>query len=161
MTLFESYIEKHGRRLYGLCLSLIGQDADDLYQETWLRAYMKLGSYKPELPFEAWLTSICVNAYRDEVRKRRRRIAHEIDTEEKQEMIEAIADTEDAYSVLELREAVESLPTKLREAVVLYYYCGHDEKTTASMLKIPVGTVKSRLNAAKIKLKGVLTNEEF
>ncbi len=160
MTEFEVYIEKYGRRLYGLCRHLIGDDADDLYQETWLRAYMKFGTYKKELSFEAWLTSICVNAYRDELRRRRIRFTHEVDIDEKQSVMESIGTDEDYVSV-ELREAVERLPHKLRETVILYFYNGYDEKTTAHVLKIPVGTVKSRLSAAKRKLKGVLTDEKF
>ena len=156
----EAYIEKYGRRLYGLCRSLIGGDADDLYQETWLRAYMKLDTYKDGMPFEAWLSSICVNAYRDEMRRRRRRYENEIESDEKDAIIESISE-ESGTSSLELREAVGKLPPKLRETVILYYYNGYDEKTTARILKIPVGTVKSRLNAAKTKLKGALTDEEL
>lgn len=158
----ETYIEKYGRRLYGLCRSLIGDDADDLYQETWLRAYMKLDTYKSELPFEAWLTSICVNAYRDELRRRRRRYENEIDADadEKQRILESIGEQDD-HRKHELREAVGKLPPKLRETVILYYYNGNDEKTTAKILKIPVGTVKSRLNAAKTKLKGALSDEQL
>ncbi len=160
MTLFESYIEKHGRRLYGLCQTLLGQDADDLYQETWLRAYMKFERYDPSLPFEGWLTAICVNAYRDELRRRRRRYANELDTGGSEELIEVLADSDDAYSTIELHDAVRALPPKLREAVVLYYFCGNDEKSTAKALGIPQGTVKSRLSAAKIKLKGALSDEK-
>lgn len=160
MSVIEAYIEKHGRRLYGLCRSLIGDDADDLYQETWLRAYMKLDTYKSEFPFEAWLTSICVNAYRDELRRRRRRRENEVDAEDKQELMENIGDETDCRA-FEVREAVEKLPQKLRETVILYYYNGYDEKTTARILKIPVGTVKSRLSAAKTKLKGELTDDEL
>ena len=160
--MIETYIEKYGRRLYGLCRSLIGDDADDLYQETWLRAYMKLDTYKSDLPFEAWITGICVNAYKDEMRRRRRRYANEIDADadEKQRMLENLGEADD-HSHYELREAVGKLPPKLRETVILYYYNGHDEKTTAKILKIPVGTVKSRLNAAKTKLKGELTDEQL
>ena len=160
MTEFEVYIEKYGRRLYGLCRSLIGDDADDLYQETWLRAYMKLGAYKKDMPFEPWLTSICVNAYSDELRRRRIRFSHEVDPDEKQAVMESIG-TDENYASVELREAVEQLSPKLREAVILYFYNGYDEKTTARILKIPVGTVKSRLSAAKRMLKGVLTDERF
>lgn len=99
MTEFEVYIEKYGRRLYGLCRSLIGDDADDLYQETWLRAYMKLGAYKKDMPFEPWLTSICVNAYRDELRRRRIRFSHEVDPDEKQAVMESIGTDENYASV--------------------------------------------------------------
>ena len=159
--LIERYIEAYGRRLYGLCRTLIGDDADDLYQETWLRAYTRLGTYDTSRPFEAWITGICINTYRDEIRKRKRRGQYEVPiTEENTEMLGRISDGEDGFRDSEIRDAVDRLPEKLRETVILYYYNGFDEKTTAKVLKIPQGTVKSRLSQAKMKLKGMLSDGE-
>lgn len=152
--MIDAYIEKYGRRLYGLCRSLIGNDADDLYQETWLRAYMKLHTYDEGRPFEAWITGICVNAYRDELRRRRRRGEYEVTVDA--EVLSSMPDDSDGFRAAEVRGAVDRLPQKLREAVILYYYNGLDEKATAQALHIPVGTVKSRLSAARNKLKGEL-----
>lgn len=161
VPLIESYIEAYGRRLYGLCRSLIGDDADDLYQETWLRAYMKLDTYDTSRPFEAWLTGICVNAYRDEVRKRRRRSLFEVSPKEEDESeLAQVPVTEQGFEASEIRDAIERLPEKLRVCVILFYYNGLDEKTTAKVLKVPLGTVKSRLSAARNKLKGMLTDGE-
>ncbi len=156
--MIDIYIEKYGRRLFGLCRTLIGADAEDLYQETWLRAITKLDSYDKSRPFEAWITGICVNAYRDEMRRRKRRISYEItaDADEKDAKIDAEASPDD-YKASEIRDAVDRLPKKLREAVILYYYNGLDEAATAAALRIPQGTVKSRLAAARKILKGVLT----
>ena len=69
----DEYIEKHGRRLYGLCRTLCQNpdDADDLYQETWLKAHKKFDHYNPEYEFEGWLTRICVNTYKDQLRKKK------------------------------------------------------------------------------------------
>lgn len=160
-NVIEAYIEQYGRRLYGLCRYLIGEDADDLYQETWLRAYMKLDTYKRELPFEAWITGICVNAYRDEMRKRRRRGRFEAAvTEEIENDVSDISFDEEGFRNAEIRDLVNRLPEKLRETVILYYYNGLDEKSTAEILKIPLGTVKSRLSQARNKLKGMLSDEK-
>lgn len=65
--MIDQLIEKHGRRLYGLCRTLCTSpsDADDLYQETWLKVCAKLELYNDSSAFEGWLTRICVNTYRD------------------------------------------------------------------------------------------------
>ena len=70
--MIDSKIEKCGKRLYGLCLSLCRDPdhAQDLYQETWLRVIQKLDQYDHRLEFEGWLTRICVNLYRDQLRKK-------------------------------------------------------------------------------------------
>ena len=65
-SVLDAYIRQYGRRLYGLCLTLCGsvQEAEDLYQDTWLKALRYFSRYDPQLPFAPWLTKICVNTYR-------------------------------------------------------------------------------------------------
>ena len=72
--MLDDYIRQYGRRLYGLCLHLCKdrEDADDLYQETWLKALQKLYTYDTDREFEPWLTQICVNTWRNALRRRRR-----------------------------------------------------------------------------------------
>ena len=62
--MFDEYIGLYGARLYALCLRLCryGADAQDLYQETWLRAWRARARYDTSRPFDAWLSRICVNA---------------------------------------------------------------------------------------------------
>ena len=69
--MIDQYIQKYGRRLYGLCRSLCASpyDADDLYQETWLRVVKHISQYDPSREFEPWLTRICVNTYRSTLRR--------------------------------------------------------------------------------------------
>lgn len=65
--MLDAYIRQYGRRLYGLCLTLCGsvQEAEDLYQDTWLKALRYFSRYDHQMPFEPWLTKICVNTYRN------------------------------------------------------------------------------------------------
>ena len=72
--MINDYISLYGKRLYGLCVKLCGNtvDADDLYQETWLKAYQKILQYDTVRSFEGWITGICVNTYRDLLRKQKR-----------------------------------------------------------------------------------------
>ena len=71
MDVIDPYIERYGERLYGLCRALCASraDADDLYQETWLKVIRYYDRYDPSREFEPWLTRICVNTYRSTLRR--------------------------------------------------------------------------------------------
>lgn len=157
------YIEQYGKRLYGLCMTLCASvpDADDLYQETWLKAMKKLDSYNTDKPFEPWITKIAVNTYRDMSRRKKRSPVYDgfSTTEEKDSVMMNVAESDEERKNKEIREAVDSLDEKLRMTVILFYFNDLGEKRTAEVLGIPVGTVKSRLNKAKKILKEVLRDE--
>ena len=67
----DQYIRQYGTRLYGLCLSLCANafEADDLYQDTWLQVVKNISRYDPSREFEPWLTKICINTYRNTLRR--------------------------------------------------------------------------------------------
>ena len=146
----DRYIQAHGRRLFGLCLTLCAhrQDAEDLYQDTWLKALAAFDQYDPARPFEPWLTRICVNTYRNTLR----RLARSPNS------LNAVPAPE-GPDYTPLYQAIDGLPEKLRVTVILYYFEDMDVNTTAQVLDIPPGTVKSRLNKARTKLKEVLGDE--
>lgn len=160
----EEKIKVYGPRLFGLCMTLCKNqhDAWDLYQETWLRAYEKQTQYEPSRSYEAWLTAICVNRYRDQLR--RSKIAPFFDmfssTEEKDLIIGQIP-VEEKEDFREVHEAVNNLPDKFREAVILFYFEDKDIKRTAEIMGIPVGTAKTRLMKARTMLKEVLRDEWY
>lgn len=157
----DFYIKEYGKRLFGLCMTLCRNrsDAEDLYQDTWLRVMANIERYHPDQPFEPWLTTICVNLYRNSLR----RITHSpifntfSSNEEKDQRMEQVpaADLQD-YS--DLHNAIQRLSDKLRIVVILYYFQGMDIQSTAKVLHIPEGTVKSRMNKAKQQLKEELQN---
>lgn len=160
--MIDSYIAQYGRRLYGLCMSLCANptEADDLYQETWLRVLRKIHQYDSDYSFEAWLTQICVNLYRDSLRRKKCNPFYDLfsSTEEKDHELAAVAG-EDPPDYSTLYEAVKQLPDKLRITVILHYFQELDVNQTARVLKIPPGTVKSRLNKARKLLKEVLKDD--
>ena len=163
--MLDQYIEKHGKRLYGLCVTLCGSrfDADDLYQETWLRVCQKIDEYDDRYAFEPWLTRICVNIYRDRLRKSRLEPLFDIfsTSEEKDGVMESVSAQDDGTRENgELRELVDKLPDKLRTAVILHYFNDMDIAKTAAVLGVPPGTVKSRLSKARSILKQFLTEED-
>lgn len=159
--MIDQYIRQYGGRLYGLCLSLCTNsfDADDLYQETWLRAVKNISQYDPSREFEPWLTKICVNTYRNVLRRLARSPFVEFKTNaEKDALLCAIPDVGNPdYS--SLYKAIDRLPEKYRMAVILFYFQDMDITSTAHVMGIPEGTVKSRLSKARKRLKEVLDGE--
>ena len=168
--MIDQYIAKYGKRLYGLCVTLCENadnstpagDADDLYQETWLKVCAKIDQYDPSRSFEGWLTRICVNTYRDHLRRKKRSPFYNLfssSREKEERMAQAPAATSPDYS--DLYKSIDRLPEKYRTVVILYYFSESDIQTTANALKIPPGTVKSRLNRARKLLKEMLENHAF
>ena len=160
--MINQYIYQYGKRLYGLCLTLCANtfDAEDLYQETWLKVVKNISQYDVTQPFEPWLTQICVNTYRNTLRRiMRSPIFNSFATEEeKSNVMECIAAPEPSdYS--DLHDAINTLPEKLRITVILFYFQDMDIASVGKTLGIPQGTVKSRLNKARNILKEVLTDE--
>lgn len=159
--MLDSYIAQYGRRLYGLCRSLcpLREDADDLYQDTWLKALKSLDQYDPTRPFEPWLTRICVNTYRSRLRRLARSPFLPFRTTEDLEAVLHSAPAPETEDYTEVRAAVDRLPDKLRTAVILFYFEDLDVAAAAAALNIPPGTVKSRLHKARTMLKEVLAHE--
>ncbi len=159
----EELIREYENNLYSLCrrLARSREDADDLYQQTWLKAMQNAGSYKSK-SFRNWLYTICVNTYKDQCRraKSREKVTNDhLDTGAKDYAIESATDgvsaesvAIDNYTKAMLKAKISRLPDKHRLPVVLHYFEGMDYKECASALGIPVGTIKSRLNSAKKKL---------
>ena len=160
--MINQYIRDYGKRLYGLCTFLCANsyEAEDLYLETWLKVVKNIEKYDPSKEFEPWLTTICVNTYRNTLRRIMKSPVFNAftTTEEKEEVINSVPAPEGRdYS--DLYTAIDKLPEKLRLTVLLFYFRDMDIEKTASVLGIPPGTVKSRLNKARKLLKEVLTDE--
>jgi len=154
--LFGQYVEQHGRELTRMCFHLCAnrQDAEDLYQETWLRAIRYYRRYNSEKPFKHWLHAICVNTYKNGFKSSNIKAVDFKTQEDKDRFlneVKAPADFSDEY--FDLAAAVNALTNKHRVVIVLKYFSDYTENNIAEMLKIPVGTVKSRLYKARERLK--------
>lgn len=159
--MIDQYIQQYGRRLYGLCRSLCSDpfDADDLYQETWLRVVKHISQYDPNREFEPWLTRICVNTYRSTLRRLAKSPLLDFANGEEKDRLLASIPAPEKTDYAPLYEVVGQLPEKLRLAVILFYFQGEDLASAAQILHIPVGTAKSRLNKARKLLREVLADE--
>lgn len=168
----EEIIRQHEDDLYSLCRKLAGskQDADDLYQQTWLKAIQKAQSYRQK-SFRNWLYTICLNVYRDEFRKAKIRGKITVDIKDagaKEYAIVSASDGISAESVAienyvkeQLILKVSRLPDKHRLPVILHYFEEMDYTECAEVLKIPVGTIKSRLNSARRMLLDEMENDSI
>ena len=157
----DQYIRKYGKRLYGLCMTLCADkhEADDLYQDTWVKVLKRFDTYDPSRDFEPWLTRLCVNTYRDRLRRLSRSPFLNFSSNETKDafLLTATAPEKEDYS--DLYAAIDQLPEKLRLTIILFYFEDMDIEKTAQTLGIPTGTVKSRLHKARIQLKEVLGRE--
>ena len=157
----DQYIRKYGKRLYGLCMTLCADkhEADDLYQDTWVKVLKRFDTYDPSRDFEPWLTRLCVNTYRDRLRRLSRSPFLNFSSNETKDafLLTATAPEKEDYS--DLYAAIDQLPEKLRLTIILFYFQDMDIEKTAQTLGIPTGTVKSRLHKARIRLKEVLGRE--
>lgn len=158
--MIDEYIRQYGKRLFGLCLSLCGNrhDAEDLYQDTWLKVLKEIRRYDESRPFEPWLTQICVNTYRNELRRLSRAPFVQFSSNETRDQLFATLAAPEQKDHLDLYRAIDALPEKIRLTVILFYFRDMDVNQTAQTLGIPQGTVKSRLNKARKLLKEVLTD---
>ena len=159
--MIDQYIRQYGTRLYGLCLSLCANsfEADDLYQDTWLRAFKSISQYDPSREFEPWLTKICVNTYRNILRRIARSPLLNFQTSEEKDALLQSVPTPESPDYGSLYETVDRLPEKLRLAVILFYFEDMDIAAAAHVLGVPEGTVKSRLSKARKLLKEMLVHE--
>ena len=157
----DQYIRKYGKRLYGLCMTLCADkhEADDLYQDTWVKVLKQFDTYDPSRDFEPWLTRLCVNTYRDRLRRLSRSPFLNFSSNETKEAFLLTATAPEKKDYSDLYAAIDQLPEKLRLTIILFYFQDMDIEKTAQTLGIPTGTVKSRLHKARIQLKEVLGRE--
>lgn len=145
-------------------------DADDLVQETYLRAYRGFGGFQEGTNLKAWMYRILTNTYINSYRAKQRR-PDETDLDEVEDLylyrrlggLEAArsgrsAEDElmDTFSEAEVKQAIEDLPENFRMAVLLADVEGFSYKEIAEILDIPIGTVMSRLHRGRKALQKAL-----
>ena len=170
---WEEIVRTYNRRIYNICYRFAGSgdDAEDLTQEVFIKMYRTLSSYdSTKGAFVTWVTTITRNLLVDHFRKSKQdRITDSLDTapsehEDAMPLSEQIHDsalTPDARArSREVKEtvhkALQKLSPDLREAVILRDLQDMDYKEIATVLKVPEGTVKSRINRGRAELARLL-----
>jgi RNA polymerase sigma-70 factor (ECF subfamily) len=167
---FAVLIQRYERELYGYLRRYLGDGslAEDVFQNTFLQLYLKSGQYEPGRPVRPWLYTIATHQAIDALRRNGRHQAVSLDIQretssegEAQSLMELLESREEGPIDLavgqerreRIRASVEQLPDFLRQVLVMAYYQGLKYREIADILSIPVGTVKSRLHAALVKLQ--------
>jgi len=152
---FNQLVLRWERPIYALAYRVIGreEDARDVCQETFLRAFRALGGFKGQAKFSSWLYRITLNLCRDWIRRERRQPLAQ--TPEGVDLVELAGEAEDTESIEELvarkeigaavAKAIALLPEEQRTAIVLKEYHGLTFQEIADMLDCPLSTVKTRL----------------
>ena len=141
-------------RAFALSLAAHADQADDLVQETLLKAWDHQNSFQQGTNIRAWLFTILRNAYFSQLRKRRREV-EDADGDYAAGVTTPCAQ-EGQLDMADLRIALQQLPHDQREAVVLVGASGFSYQEVAEICGVPVGTVKSRVNRARNKLAALL-----
>ncbi len=145
---FERLVLKNEQTLYRVSMSILKNEADaqDAVHDAVLIAYTRLGSLKKEEYFSTWLTSILINCCKKQLRMKKR-------FADIGETLPDAASRDNPYISVEIGEALNALPEKIRITVILHYVEGYPIKDIKRILKIPEGTVKSRLSRGRELLK--------
>lgn len=166
---FEVLVRRYERELFGYLRRYLGDSslAEDVFQNTFLQVYTKSGQYEEGRPVRPWLYTIATHQAIDAMRRQGRHQAVSLDQNREElpngevrnlvDLLETrgpgpAEQVQGDESRERVRASVESLPEFLRQVVVLAYYQGLKYREIADVLGIPVGTVKSRLHAALVKL---------
>ncbi|MEP6685604.1 MAG: sigma-70 family RNA polymerase sigma factor [Verrucomicrobiota bacterium] len=152
---FAELVRNHQSPVRGLLRQLTRGDAalaDDLGQETFLRAYKNIRSFRGEAKFSTWLYRIAYNCFREEARKRKELVG----IDETQLEAEPDPNTVDPALRQDLMQALQLLPLHERSAVVLCCQNGLSHDEASRVLDIPLGTVKTNVLRGREKLKKML-----
>lgn len=165
---FTSETLPHKSALYNYALKISGNadDAQDLVQETYYKAFRYFDKFQSGTNSKAWMFMILKNTFINDYRKSKRQ-PYKLDYEQIQNFYENVkADQaiennldKDFYNDLfddELTEAIDQLPTKMREVFLLCDLEGYSYEETADLVGCPIGTVRSRLHRARHMLQEIL-----
>ena len=159
---FEELVRRHQRTIYDLAYRMLENHADatDLAQRTFVQAFLHLKSFRRESSVRTWLFQIGLNLCRNAIRDRARR-THE-NVEDLQ--LAATSDVFEATAEAEVRDrlgsAIQKLPERQREALVLRVYHNHAFAEIGAIMSCSEGTAKANYHHAVNKLRQVLVGKE-
>lgn len=162
---FEVLYERYHRRTYSLCLRMTSSqtEAEDLTQEVFIQLFRKVGSFRGDSAFSTWLHRLTVNQVL--MHFRRRSVKNERTTEEgelPEQMVAGSANPNKMQVVdrIALKNAIAELPNGYRNVFLLHDVEGFEHEEVARMMGISVGTSKSQLHKARLKLRGLLKRQQ-
>ena len=148
---FTHLMERYKEHVYRYAYGMLGDimEAEDVTQETFIKAYYSLPKLENEAAFGSWLTQIMSNICYDRHKKKKMKFSELTDQVYENK-------TEQQQLRLSLNEAIQKLTIEHREVIILKDVQGYSYDEISEMLKIPLGTVKSRINGARLRLRNEL-----
>ena len=159
---FEHIVKKYEKKVYNLALRYLKNrdDALDLSQEVFIRVYNNLAQFRGDSQFSTWIYRVTYNKCVDMLRKTqklRRNVVMSTDDENFFETRDCRASIEEDYegreTLVTVMKIIDTLPSEQRDVVILRYIKDLSYSQIADVLEIAEGTVKSRLNRARLKIK--------
>ena len=162
---YRILFENHKQAIYHIIVKIVrnNEEAQDLVQETFIKAFSSLKSYNPTYRFTTWLYKIAANSSIDHIRKRKLQtfsLDQPVDTKDGQLSVEVPdmsyhpeRDLSAKRQNLSISEAIDSLPEKYRQVIVKRHQEDKSYEEIAEFLGVPVGTVKARIFRARELLK--------
>lgn len=156
---FRRLLEEHHQRIYRVAYAVVAdaEEAAEITQETFIKAWHALPGFRGEAAFTTWLTRLALNTARDHLRRgrarRERDAAYAVVATIASDPAEPFADRD------EIARALDLLTPQAREVVALRYGQDLSLAEIAAVLACPEGTVKSRLHAALTRLRAILRRE--
>ena len=161
MVAFEEVYQRHHRRVYSICLRMLKNttEAEDLTQDVFIQLHRKIGSFRGDSAFTTWLHRLTVNQVLMHFRKRN--VKFEKTTEEGETPVQVVDGTLNPRKMpvvdkIALENAIEQLPNGYRNVFVLHDIEGYEHEEVARILGCSVGTSKSQLHKARLKLRKLI-----
>ncbi|MFN0139162.1 MAG: RNA polymerase sigma factor [Pyrinomonadaceae bacterium] len=161
MVAFEELYKRHHRRVYSICLRMLQNtsEAEDLTQDVFIQLYRKIGSFRGDSAFTTWLHRMTVNQVLMHFRKRT--VKFEKTTEEGETPDQVVSGTANPERMrivdkIALDNAIAQLPTGYKNVFLLHDVEGFEHEEVARILGCSVGTSKSQLHKARLKLQKLL-----
>ncbi len=162
---FEKLYHLHHRRVYSLCLRMLGSatQAEDLTQEVFLQVYRKLGSFRGDSAFTTWLHRLTVNQVLMHFRKRGVKLEHTTEEGDFSHIVETPLQSTRRISMVDrlaLEKAIAQLPTGYRTVFIMHDVEGYEHEEIGKQLGISVGTSKSQLHKARMRLRELILKRQ-
>jgi len=164
LAAFELIYQRYHRRTYSLCLRMTNSqaEAEDLTQEVFIQLFRKIGSFRGDSAFSTWLHRLTINQVL--MHFRRRSFKNEKTSEDGEMPEQTVHGTSDPNKMpvvdrIALKKAIGELPNGYRNVFVLHDVNGFEHEEVARLLGISVGTSKSQLHKARLKLRALLAKQ--
>lgn len=163
--LFAVFLDRYGRPLYSLIVQIVGcaEDAEELVQDVFMKAFRSLRSYKGECRFSTWLYRIAYNVAISATRKRRQEFLYieenTINNVPDEKADSVLGDTDDEERITQLACAIDLLTVEEKALITLFYYEEKSMDEVGEILNLTLSNVKVRLHRTRKKLY-VLMNKK-